>query len=137
MTTVKYSEDSTTWVNARNYQIDALNDAISFFENNPGTTKPFEYNKNFITMSIYKSLSSNVYTMIREDKSCAYLKKEMEHYTKMVAPRNGITAEYMGTTINIPAGATYYYNNIEKKIAIGWHGSYNPPCGMDGESIIS
>ena len=87
-------------------------------------------------MSIYKSLSPNVYTMIREDKSTAYLKKEIVKYTMMTSPRTGITADYLGTTVNIPPGSTYYYDNIEKKVVIGWHGSYNPPYGMDGMTMI-
>ncbi len=42
---------------------------------------------------------------------------------------------YAGGTVKIPNGARYYADSFER-ILIGWHGTYDPPCGMDGESMI-
>lgn len=38
---------------------------------------------------------------------------------------------YGGGVVNIPAGSRYYVDSFERTL-IGWHGSYDPPSGMDG-----
>tara|TARA_A100001011_G_C14292837_1_gene837014 strand:+ start:161 stop:295 length:135 start_codon:yes stop_codon:yes gene_type:complete len=35
----------------------------------------------------------------------------------------------------IPAGKDYYVDN-RGHILIGWHGTYNPPLGMDDKPLI-
>lgn len=134
-TNTLFSNDNINWVSARPYQCDALKSAQIFFESNPGTTTPYIYDVHGYYMKLYKSLFPNIYMMIREDKSMAYLK--MAQYTKMTSQPGGISTQYLDTTIYIPEGTTYYYDNINNKIAIGWHGSYNPPYDMDGNSIIN
>ena len=42
---------------------------------------------------------------------------------------------YGGGVVNIKVGDTYYIDNSDR-ILVGWHGTYNPPCGMDGESML-
>jgi len=42
---------------------------------------------------------------------------------------------YAGGIVRIPDGARYYADSFER-ILIGWHGTYDPPCGMDGESMM-
>jgi hypothetical protein len=37
---------------------------------------------------------------------------------------------YGGGIVSIPAGSRYYVDSFERTL-IGWHGSYDPPCGMD------
>ena len=133
---VKFSDDNINWVEARSYQSDAVKQANDFYESNPGNTEPYIYNMNGYYMKLYKTRVPNIYNMIREDNTIAYLKKEIERYTKMTAQPGGITAKYLDTTIYIPEGSTYYYDNINNMIAIGWHGTYNPPCDMDGISLI-
>lgn len=42
---------------------------------------------------------------------------------------------YAGSVVAIPPRATYYVDSFER-ILIGWHGTYDPPSGMDGEPMI-
>lgn len=42
---------------------------------------------------------------------------------------------YAGGRIVIPAGARYFVDAFERVI-VGWHGTYDPPSGMDGESML-
>lgn len=42
---------------------------------------------------------------------------------------------YAGNVIKIPAGSRYFVDSFERTL-VGWHGTYDPPCGMDGESMI-
>jgi hypothetical protein len=37
--------------------------------------------------------------------------------------------------VTIPAGARYFADAFERPL-IGWHGTYDPPCGMDGGSMV-
>lgn len=42
---------------------------------------------------------------------------------------------YAGGVVRIPLGARYFTDSFAR-ILVGWHGTYDPPCGMDGESIL-
>ncbi len=42
---------------------------------------------------------------------------------------------YGGGRITIPAGARYYVDAFER-VLVGWHGTYDPPGGMDGASML-
>ncbi len=42
---------------------------------------------------------------------------------------------YAGGVVKIPA-RTIYYTDSFSRVLMGWHGTYNPPCGMDGESML-
>jgi len=42
---------------------------------------------------------------------------------------------YGGGRVVIPAGARYYVDAFER-VLVGWHGTYDPPGGMDGESML-
>lgn len=42
--------------------------------------------------------------------------------------KQNISVYYTGVEIIIPEGDTYF--TYKEKVAIGWHGSYNPPHGM-------
>jgi hypothetical protein len=41
---------------------------------------------------------------------------------------------YAGGVVTIPVGARYFVDSFERTL-IGWHGTYDPPCGMDGEPM--
>ena len=42
---------------------------------------------------------------------------------------------YAGSIVSIPMGETYHVDSFGRAL-IGWHGTYNPPCGMDGQSMV-
>ena len=42
---------------------------------------------------------------------------------------------YGGSVVKIPNGARYFEDSFGR-VLIGWHGTYDPPCGMDGGSMI-
>jgi hypothetical protein len=42
---------------------------------------------------------------------------------------------YGGGIVDIPQGSRYFVDSFERTL-VGWHGTYAPPCGMDGESMI-
>ena len=42
---------------------------------------------------------------------------------------------YAGGVVAIPPRATYYVDTFGR-VLIGWHGTYDPPRGMDGEPMI-
>jgi hypothetical protein len=43
--------------------------------------------------------------------------------------------QYASRVIPICINKTYYTDN-KGHVLVGWHGSINPPCGMDGESMM-
>jgi len=42
---------------------------------------------------------------------------------------------YGGGIVKIPAGSRYYVDSFERTL-VGWHGSYDPPCGMDDGPMV-
>jgi hypothetical protein len=42
---------------------------------------------------------------------------------------------YGGGVVQIPAGSRYFVDSFERTL-VGWHGTYDPPCGMDGEPMV-
>ncbi len=42
---------------------------------------------------------------------------------------------YAGSVVKIPNGARYFADSFGR-ILVCWHGTYDPPCGMDGNSMI-
>lgn len=42
---------------------------------------------------------------------------------------------YGGGLVTIPRGARYFVDSFERTL-VGWHGTYDPPGGMDGESML-
>ena len=43
---------------------------------------------------------------------------------------------YGGGVVKIPHGSRYFTDAFGR-VLVGWHGTYDPPCGMDGESMIA
>lgn len=52
-----------------------------------------------------------------------------------IAPSD-LYVSYAGGLVKVPMGSTYYVDHL-MRILVGWHGTFDPPCGMDGESMIS
>lgn len=48
----------------------------------------------------------------------------------------GLLVAYGGGLVRIPAGASCFTDSFGR-ILVGWHGTFNPPCGMDGESMLT
>lgn len=46
-----------------------------------------------------------------------------------------IRVAYAGGTVTIPAGKKYFADPCGRPL-VGWHGTYNPPLGMDGDSVF-
>lgn len=42
---------------------------------------------------------------------------------------------YAGGVVHIPNAARYYADSFGRPL-IGWHGTFDPPCAMDGESML-
>lgn len=42
---------------------------------------------------------------------------------------------YAGGLVRIPQGSRYFADSFGR-VLIGWHGTFDPPCGMDGEPTI-
>lgn len=139
-----FSNNNNDWIIARDYQRVAVIQAIKWYDNiKSGSIAIYKYIKDDIifTLTPFSVPSKNnmekVFVMTRDNGTIAYLKLVKDRYTKMLAqPGSTVTAEYFGNTININTGETYYIDNSTNKIAVGWHGSYNPPCGMDGNSLV-
>lgn len=43
---------------------------------------------------------------------------------------------YGGGVVKIPKGGRYFSDSLGR-VLVGWHGTFNPPRDMDGESILS
>lgn len=43
---------------------------------------------------------------------------------------------YGGGLVRINKGKPYYKDSFNR-ILVGWHGTFNPPSGMDGQSMIA
>lgn len=54
--------------------------------------------------------------------------------TEAVA-RTDLFVAYGGGLVRIPKGVPYFVDSLAR-VLVGWHGTFNPPCGMDGESML-
>jgi hypothetical protein len=131
---VYFSEDKIHWYPARKYQKDAFYKAKNFFNCSEQPCDTFELGSKSSGVYFYfqKCNENDILKFTRKDGSVSYLCKNP--IMKMYANKD-LQAEYLNNFITIPQGSTYYVN-IENKPIIGWHGSYNPPCCMDGNSLI-
>ncbi|WP_017905914.1 ankyrin repeat domain-containing protein [Pseudomonas asplenii] len=50
--------------------------------------------------------------------------------------QEAILVAYAGGVVRIAKGDRYFTDSFERTL-VGWHGTYDPPCGMDGESILT
>lgn len=48
----------------------------------------------------------------------------------------GFRVAYAQAVIDVPPRSRYYVDSFER-ILVGWHGTFNPPCGMGGEPCIN
>jgi hypothetical protein len=55
---------------------------------------------------------------------------------KVATAQSDLYVSYAGGLVKIPKGSTYYVDDL-MRILIGWHGTFDPPCGMGAESMLS
>lgn len=48
----------------------------------------------------------------------------------------GLFVAYGGGLVRITKGSPYFTDSLDR-VLVGWHGTFNPPRGMDGESMLS
>ena len=58
------------------------------------------------------------------------------HEATQEKARTELFVAYGGGLVRIPKGVPYFVDSLNR-VLIGWHGTFNPPCGMDGNSMIS
>ncbi len=81
-----------------------------------------------------KNLPNKIFVQEKKDMIQLEVSKKFNEHKRKTA-NNNIKVFYGEAEIIIPKGHNYYVDK-EGKVLIGWHGSYNPPYGMDGRSIF-
>ncbi len=79
-----------------------------------------------VTGSLWKPVADDPSLRAASNKWC-------EHNEKM--SKEDFKVGYAGGEVDIKIGDTYYIDSWGR-VLIGWHGSYSPPCGMDGDPQI-
>lgn len=55
---------------------------------------------------------------------------------KNVLPKEScVLVPYAGGVVKVEGGKEFW-TDAQGRVLIGWHGTYSPPCGMDGESLV-
>jgi hypothetical protein len=120
---------------ANEHQYKAAVGAMEFYKNGGSTV--FKYDDCGRIFQLVQNVKNNTvinYTLIREDGTFAFIEVSFIKTFKKTAICD-MAIDYNGGVVNIPNGTSYYTN--EKCVPlIGWHGSYNPPCDMGGNSMI-
>lgn len=49
--------------------------------------------------------------------------------------QDALLVAYAGGVVRIAKGARYFADSFGRTL-VGWHGTYDPPCGMDGEPLV-
>lgn len=57
------------------------------------------------------------------------------HEAKQVRSDCHLLVAYGGGLVQIPKDTTYFVDSLGR-VLIGWHGTFDPPCDMDGDSMI-
>ena len=134
--TVKQS-NRTSWVSALDYQHEQLTAALKYFSN--PINKNLAYNSNipsysFMILPCYSE--HNIYILLRPDGTFGYLQK-IPRFIQLTAIED-IQAKYLSTFVKINKGEKYWIKDTKpNEPIIGWHGSKNPPCDMDGRSLVN
>ena len=50
--------------------------------------------------------------------------------------RTELFVKHYGRIVRIPMGTPHFVDAFGR-VLVGWHGTFNPPCGMDGECLLS
>lgn len=140
-----YSNDKIKWHPAREYQRDAFYKSQEFFEYQELHTNfkksaqifGFFFGIGSTTSNNYfyiQKCEKDIYKFTQQDGYMCYLCKNPT--VKMYAFKD-LRAEYLDNFINIPQGENYYvFMDKKNKPIIGWHGTYNPPLDMEGNSLV-
>ena len=127
----------TGWVPALDYQHEQLIKAIKYFSNSANKNSAYNSNipsYNFMILPYYGE--NNIYILLRSDGTFGYLQK-VPRFIKLTATED-IHAKYCNAFVKISKGEQYWISdNKPDEPIIGWHGSKNPPCGMDGRSLVN
>lgn len=54
---------------------------------------------------------------------------------KQAVANTELFVAYGGGIVRIPKGRTFYTDSLSR-ILVGWHGTFNPPSDMDGDSML-
>ena len=127
----------TGWVPALDYQHKQLIEAIKYFSNPINKNTVYKSNLptyDFIILPCYRENNNN-YILLRPDGTFGYLQK-VPRFIQLTATED-IQAKYCNSFVKISKGEQYWISdNKPTEPIIGWHGSKNPPCGMDGRSLV-
>jgi hypothetical protein len=127
----------TSWVPSLDYQHEQLIKAIKHFSN--PTNKNTAYKStlpsyDFMILPCYNE--SKIYILLRPDGTFGYLQK-IPRFIQLTATED-IQAKYLSTFVKISKGEHYWIRDTKPdEPIIGWHGSKNPPCDMDGCSLVN
>lgn len=127
----------TGWVPALDYQHEQLIKAIKYFSNSANKNTAYKStlpSYDFIILPCYNE--TNIYILFRTDGTFGYLQK-VPRFIQLTATED-IQAKYLSMFVKISKGEQYWISdNKPDEPIIGWHGSKNPPCGMDGYSLVN
>ena len=127
----------TGWVPALDYQHKQLIEAIKYFSNSANKNSAYKSNLptyDFMILPCYRENNNN-YILLRPDGTFGYLQK-VPRFIQLTAIED-IQAKYLSMFVKISKGEQYWISdNKPTEPIIGWHGSKNPPCGMDGRSLV-
>lgn len=60
----------------------------------------------------------------------------IEKKAKVATAQSDLYVSYTDGLNNVPKGSNYYFDDL-MRILPGWHGTFDPPCGMGAELMIS
>ena len=127
----------TSWVPALDYQHEQLIKAIKHFSNSANKNSAYKstlLSYDFMILPCYNE--TNIYILLRPDGTFGYLQK-VPRFIQLTATED-IHAKYCNAFVKISKGEQYWISdNKPDEPIIGWHGSKNPPVGMDGRSLVN
>lgn len=121
---------------ARDYQSKAFHNAVEHYKNKKTI---YVYDSPGIEFQLVPCRANTYelgFTMIRLDYTFGFLFAKIPQYEQRIAIKN-MEVPYAGSHVNVAVGSKYYTLVDNGATVVGWHGSVNPPCDMDGNPFIS